>query len=320
LSGVLAVRAVGSTVSPVVAAVVALVLLAALGGILSLGVNSLVAVVVDSGRTSSTNNTAATLAGTGVDFESVGVSSGDRAEVATGRQDARAVREVVAVGDASGSVVEKRSLGQPAARGLNFDFIGHLITTVLDARNAIEVLLAAGGFAADTGVDVVAEISDARRVSRAIGAINELVQRATAVAKRQGSVIRALSSVVELKGALGSGTSATFASNALTLAIGDVATLGGLAALEGRKAGFLVNGAAFVVGLAAHSSKEVRRRQVTRLNHARGERSGWCVATAEDFRPAALQVVADQVACLEGLGWECNPGLGDHRVGGDTEY
>lgn len=273
MSGVLAVSTVGSTVSPGVAAVVTGVFLAAFGGIVGLGVDG-VAVVVDSGGTSSTDQIAATFAGSGVDTGSVGVSIGNRAKVAIGRQDARTVGEVVAVGDASGSVVGKRTLGQPAARSIYGDSITGRNATVLDARNTIVVLLAARGFAADTGVDVVGEISDAGRVRRAARALDELVQRAAGVAKRQGSVVRALTSVVELMGAMGGGSIAIGASDAFTLAVGDVATLGGLAALEGRKAGFLVNGAAFVAGLAAHSLKEVRRWHKSRGSSPRGEHTG----------------------------------------------
>jgi len=107
LSWVLPVSAVGGTVAPSVAAVVTLVLLAAFGGIFCLSVGGVVAVVVDAGRSASSDHIAATVAGTGVDDGPVRVRIGFGAKVTIGWHNARPVGEVAAVGDATGSGVGK---------------------------------------------------------------------------------------------------------------------------------------------------------------------------------------------------------------------
>lgn len=291
LSGVLAVTAVGSTVAVGVAAVVAGVLGATFGGILVVHGHRVIAVVVDSGGAASTGQTAATCTGTGVDDGSVGVGVRHGAQPAVGGKNAGTAWEVVAVGDAPRGGVSQGTLCQPAARGI-------FLTEVLDAARAVRVFIAATGSAADTGVDVVGEISDTFAIIRAFRAVNELVQRAAdgtteVVAERQGTVLRALSFVVKLMGVYGSGTVGGGTLDALTLVVVDLASLGGFAALEAGVHGFLVHGAAFVAGLAAHSTKEIGRWLVTVRNAPTGERTRGCVTTAELFGEAALQVVAD---------------------------
>lgn len=73
---------------------------------------------------------------------------------------------------------------------------------------------------------------------------------------------------------MGGGSVATEALDTFTLAVIDVARLGGLATLEAGKAGFLVSWAAFVAGLAAHSLKEIRRWHETLRSSPRGEHTG----------------------------------------------
>lgn len=272
LSGFLAVTTVSRTVTVGIAAVVAGVFLATFGGILSERDTDFVH-VCDSGGAAGSNQIAATVTGTSVDNSSVGVCRRHRAQAAIGRKDARLVGEVVAVGDTTGCRVGKRTLGQPPARGIGLMFI-----VVFDATFAVHVILAARRLAADTGVDVVGEIPDAG-TSRAAGALNELVQTAAndsvgAVAKGQGPVIGALTSVVELVGVVGGGSVARVALDALTLTVVNVARLGGLAAFEARKFGFLVSWAAFVAGLAAHGLKEIRRRHEALGSSPTGEHTG----------------------------------------------
>lgn len=232
----------------------------------------MVAIVVDSGGTTSTGQTAATGTSTGVDDSSVGVGIRHGAQSAVGGKNAGAAWEVVAVGDAPRCGVCERTLCQPAARGI-------LLTSVSDAADTIAVLLAASRTAADTGVDVVGEISDTRAIVRAAGAGNELVQRAAdgtteVVAEWQGTVHRALAFVVKLMGVNGSGTVVGGTLDALTFVVVDVATFVGFAALEAGEAGLLVHGAAFVARLAAHSTKEVGRWLETGRSAPTGEHTG----------------------------------------------
>lgn len=79
---------------------------------------------------------------------------------------------------------------------------------------------------------------------------------------------------VELVGAMGSSSVAAVTRYAGTLGIDNVARLAGFAALEPGKAGFLVHGAAFMAGLAAHSLKEVRGWHETGGGSPRGKHTG----------------------------------------------
>jgi len=164
-------------------------------------------------------------------------------------------------------------LRQPAAWGIDIAVIAALLTSVYNATDAIDVLFTARFPAADAGVHVVTEVQDAMRVGGAVRALNELVQRAAAV-EWQGTVFGALATEVELVGAMGSSSVAIVTRYAGTLGVDNVARLAGFAALEPRKAGFLVHGAAFVAGLAAHSLKEVRGWHETRGSSSRREHAG----------------------------------------------
>jgi hypothetical protein len=62
--------------------------------------------------------------------------------------------------------------------------------------------------------------------------------------------------------------------NAGTLVVDNVARLGSFAALEPGKAGFLVNGAAFMARLAAHSLEEIRGWKEAWGSSSREEHTG----------------------------------------------
>jgi len=114
--------AVTGNLMPVVAAVVSGVVHAAgifLDGRSVLRQRDTVAVVVDASGTSGSDVTASAIAGTSVDDGRVGgvvVQGGvGRAEATVGLNDARLLREVIAVDDATRHLVVKGALGQPSA-------------------------------------------------------------------------------------------------------------------------------------------------------------------------------------------------------------
>jgi len=135
--------AVASKLHPVVAAVVAWELKAA-SGILDFGVvgrnGGMVAVVVDAGSTPGSDVAATTRAGTSVDDGCIrGVSASlhiGRTQLATRRQDARLLREVVAAHNTTRVAVVERALRQPSAGSVDFSiFVPH-------AGVAVRVLVA----------------------------------------------------------------------------------------------------------------------------------------------------------------------------------
>jgi len=115
------------------------------------------------------------------------------------------------------------------------------------------------------------------------------------------------------------GTSAGRLRGASTLLAGHCAVLClHVAALEARIPVRGVNGAAlFDRSLAAHVAEEIRRWQVVRGKRA--PHVGRSAAPAKLRWPAALHVVAQQIAWLKRMRWEIEGGLGDRHEGDDAE-
>lgn len=164
LAGDTALSTVGCALAEGITAVVARVVGAARnsGHVLGGGRGD-VPVVVDAGSASSADVSTAASAGTSVDDGSVvGVVGQCGAHLATGRDDARLLGEVIAVNHAAGHDVGQGALSQPAAGSVD-TFL------VPDAIVAGRVLLATNGStitvnsrtAAHAGVDVAGVIADA---------------------------------------------------------------------------------------------------------------------------------------------------------------
>jgi hypothetical protein len=158
-----------------VAAIIAHVVLAALGGVGSEGrvMHREVGLVVDAGRTASANHTAATVAGTSVVPGAVGGAISGVVRVRAAAEgfslrakahDAGLAREVIATLHAAGVLVVKVALGQPGARlagGLagEHDVLGHGGLHAVLASFVLRTGVVGG--AAHTGVLVVLEVADA---------------------------------------------------------------------------------------------------------------------------------------------------------------
>jgi len=199
------------------------------------------------------------------------------------------------------------------------------LSSVLDARSTVGVLLAPGLAAADTGVHVARSVADTLRVRRAVVTVDERVQRATGNDSRSGShgpraIIRASAENVEVRDVVGSGTVTGGAVHASTLLGNNVARLGLTTASVDGLAGILVPGGALAALGAADSLQERRRGQVPRGDHSREVPTGNGCAPAENLGEAAFHFrPAKELAWLEWLGRIVEgEGLGDRHEGDDA--